>query len=501
MKSASLRKRDGVGVFEAVNATFLTLVCVLCVLPFVNLLAVSFSGTAAVQAGRVTFWPIDFTTASYEFALSGGKFLRSLGVSALRVLVGVSVNLILMVLTAYPLSKTKKEVPGRNWIMGYFVLTMLISSGMIPLYLVVSKLGLKDTIWSLVLPTALPVYNTVILMNFMRGLPSEIEEAARIDGASPIVILTRVLLPLLKPALATVGLFCIVSHWNDWFSGSIYMRKPELYPLQTYLQTLLQSFEQLLRGASPSPEEARELLALFDRDERAFFAELRARPHPERLALRLYAQYALERRPEWEAAGLSEQVYRDTMSDLVLWYREYVRQKGEPGVVEWEWLALPLKRRLVRLGRLQYQPRTLERETTVRGVLYPAGTGVLEVHIPAGDALLPRGADDSLRRAMAFFPPERRALLHCHSWLLAPELRELLPPGSNILYFQSLFDVYEEDFSFRQAEERVFGEIRDDIASYPERTGLQKSLKRYLLSGGKVSMGLGYVRAELTNAG
>ena len=114
------------------------------------------------------------------------------------------------------------------------------------------------------------------------------------------------------------------------------------------------------------------------------------------------------------------------MSDLVLWYRECVRQKGEPGVVEWEWLALPLKRRLVRLGRLQYQPRTLERETTVRGVLYPAGTGVLEVHIPAGDALLPCGADDSLRRAMAFFPPERRALLHCHSWLLAPELRELV---------------------------------------------------------------------------
>ena len=224
MKSASLRKQDGVGVFEAVNATFLTLVCVLCVLPFVNLLAVSFSGTAAVQAGRVTFWPIDFTTASYEFALSCGKFLRSLGVSALRVLVGVSVNLILMVLTAYPLSKTKKEVPGRNWIMGYFVLTMLISGGMIPLYLVVSKLGLKDTIWSLVLPTALPVY--------------------------PIVILTRVLLPLLKPALATVGLFCIVSHWNDWFSGSIYMSKPELYPLQTYLQTLLQSFEQLLREAN-----------------------------------------------------------------------------------------------------------------------------------------------------------------------------------------------------------------------------------------------------------
>lgn len=103
-------------------------------------------------------------------------------------------------------------------------------------------------------------------------------------------------------------------------------------------------------------------------------------------------------------------------------------------------------------------------------------------------------------RAIAFFPPEQRRLMHCHSWLLSPEFDDILPPGSNILYFKSLYDVYEEDFSFRQAEERVFGEIRDDIASYPERTGLQRSLKRYLLSGHRVSMGLGFVRAELTGA-
>ncbi|MFQ9695283.1 MAG: ABC transporter permease subunit [Zhenhengia sp.] len=102
--------------------------------------------------------------------------------------------------------------------MTFFVITMLIGGGMIPTYLVVSKLHLKDTIWALVLPGALPVYNMVILMNFIRSLPEELEEAAAIDGASPIQILVRVLLPLLKPALATVGLFCIVAHWNDWFS-------------------------------------------------------------------------------------------------------------------------------------------------------------------------------------------------------------------------------------------------------------------------------------------
>ena len=124
---------------------------------------------------------------------------------------------------------------------------MLISGGMIPTYLVVTKLGLKDTIWSLILPGALPVYNMVILMNFMRGIPEEIEEAAVIDGATPFQILVRILLPVLKPALATVGLFCIVSHWNDWFSGMIYMNNPDNYPLQTYLQSLLQNFEQILQ--------------------------------------------------------------------------------------------------------------------------------------------------------------------------------------------------------------------------------------------------------------
>lgn len=257
----SLKKKK-LTAFDIFNILFLTVVCVTCVLPFVNLLAISFSGTAAVQAGKVAFLPVDFTTASYDYALKGGKFLSALWVSFKRVGLGVTINIALMVLTAYPLSKSKKELAGRNIIMTYFVITMLISGGMIPTYLVVSRLGLKDSIWALVLPGALPVYNMIILMNFMRGLPDEIEEAARIDGASPIVILLRVLLPLLTPALATVGLFCIVFHWNDWFSGMIYLSKPSMYPLQTYLQTLLQNFEQLMREANG--RDIQRLIALMN---------------------------------------------------------------------------------------------------------------------------------------------------------------------------------------------------------------------------------------------
>lgn len=230
-----------------VNYCVLALLSLTCLLPFLHLLAVSFSSSAAVSAGEVGFIPVDFTLYSYEFALKGGKFFAALWVSLKRVVLGVVVNLVLMILTAYPLSKTKEKVAGRNIYMAFFVVTMLINGGLIPTYLVVVKLGLKNSIWSLILPGALPVYNMIILMNFMRGLPEEIEEAAMIDGAGPFRVLLQIILPVLKPALATVGLFSIVGHWNDWFSGLIYMNKPADYPLQTYLQTLLASFEQLMQ--------------------------------------------------------------------------------------------------------------------------------------------------------------------------------------------------------------------------------------------------------------
>lgn len=255
-------KTLGSKIFNLINCVFLALVCLSCVLPFINLLAISFSGSAAVSAGKVGFFPVDFTTSAYEYALQGGEFIRALGISLIRVVLGVTINLVLMVLTAYPLSKAKSQLTGRNFYMAFFVITMLIGGGMIPTYLVVSKLHLKDTIWSLVLPGALPVYNMIILMNFIRSLPEELEEAAAIDGASPIQILVQVLLPLLKPALATVGLFCIVAHWNDWFSGMIYMNSPKDYPLQTYLQSLLQNFEQLLQ--KEGSQDIQRLLAMMN---------------------------------------------------------------------------------------------------------------------------------------------------------------------------------------------------------------------------------------------
>lgn len=239
-------KSIGRRLFHFLNYTILIVTSLLCILPFINMLAVSFSGSAAVSAGTVAFWPVDFTTKAYEFALSGGEFYASLWVAVKRVALGTIVNLVLMVLTAYPLSKSAQKLTGRNVYMGFFIITMLFHGGLIPTYLVVVKMGLIDSIWSLILPGALPVFSMVILMNFIRGLPEEIEESAIIDGAGPLQILLRILLPLLKPALATVGLFSIVGHWNSWFDGIIYMNDPANYPLQSYLQTLLLSFEQIM---------------------------------------------------------------------------------------------------------------------------------------------------------------------------------------------------------------------------------------------------------------
>ncbi|AOZ90807.1 carbohydrate ABC transporter permease [Paenibacillus crassostreae] len=254
-------KSLGRRLFQVINYLILILTSLLCILPFVNLLAVSFSGSAAVSAGDVVFWPIDFNTNAYEFALKGGEFFQALWVSVQRVILGTLFNLILMVLTAYPLSKTKTKVAGRGIYMGFFVITMLFNGGIIPNYLIVVKTGLIDSLWSLILPGALPVFSMIILMNFIRGLPEEIEESATIDGASPLQILIRIILPLLKPALATVGLFSIVGHWNSWFDGIIYMNDTANYPIQSYLQTLLLNFEQIMQRSN---NDYTQLLAMMN---------------------------------------------------------------------------------------------------------------------------------------------------------------------------------------------------------------------------------------------
>jgi len=235
-------------IFVVSNIVFLLLVSLLCIAPFINLLAISFSDKTAVAGGEVTFFPIGFTTVSYEFITNTSKFSTSLLVSLMRTAMGVPINLLLIILVAYPLSKSKGEFRARSIFSWFFVVTILFNAGLIPTYMIVRNTGLIDSIWSLILPEALPVFSMLVVMNYMRSLPKELLEAAYIDGASHLQTLIRVVLPVSTATIATVTLFSFVFHWNSWFDGMIYMNTIQNYPLQTYLQTVVVNPEEFLRN-------------------------------------------------------------------------------------------------------------------------------------------------------------------------------------------------------------------------------------------------------------
>lgn len=226
-------------IFTVFNYLILTLLALACLLPLINVMAVSLSSSPSAAAGVVKLWPVDFTLSSYKYVLAKPEFIRSLVVSFERLILGVAINMIFSVLVAYPLSKSKEEFRFRGFYVGFFLLTILFSGGLIPGYMTVKHLGLLDKIWVLVLPGAVQVFNIILLMNFFRDLPKEIEEAALVDGANHWRVLWKIFIPLSKPALATLVLFSAVNHWNSWFDGLIFMNNPKNYPLQSYLQTVI----------------------------------------------------------------------------------------------------------------------------------------------------------------------------------------------------------------------------------------------------------------------
>lgn len=235
-------------IVDYLITALLILVGVTALLPLVNTLAISLSDKAAVSGGMVGLLPVGFNLDAYGFILRDNKFWQAFGVSVLRVLLGGVLNFVLAVLTAFPLSRSVKAFPARNVFMWLFVFGMILNVGIVPWYLTVSGYGLLDTIWALVLPGAVPIWSVILLMNFFRSIPKELDEAARIDGANPWQLLWSIYLPTSLPALATITLFSIVGHWNSFFDGLILMNNPDNYPLQTYIQQLVIADRPALHG-------------------------------------------------------------------------------------------------------------------------------------------------------------------------------------------------------------------------------------------------------------
>jgi putative aldouronate transport system permease protein len=219
--------------------TFLAALALVCLLPFINVLALSFSSRAAVSTGQVSLWPIGFNLQNYEYILADKMFLASFGNSIVRVLAGVSAILLVAVLTAYPLSRDRMYMPGRTIYKVLLLIGMLFSGGLIPFFLAIRAMGLYGNFLVLIIPGALNVFYAIILINFFRGIPQELEEAAVLDGASHADVLFRVFIPISTPALATIALFAAVQHWNSWFDGIVFMNDRESWPVQSLMYAII----------------------------------------------------------------------------------------------------------------------------------------------------------------------------------------------------------------------------------------------------------------------
>lgn len=226
-------------IFGAVNIVILSLLALSCLLPFIHIIAISFSSNAVVSSGAVTFWPKQITLYAYKYLLSKDLFWRSFMNSVVRVILGAGLNLLMIVVLAYPLSKEKKDFRWRNIYVWFFFFTSLFNGGLIPNYMLLNQLKMLNTIWALVLPCAVHVFNMILMLNFYRQLPREMEEAAFIDGAGQWRTLLNIYIPCSLPSIATLALFSVVNHWNAWFDGLIYMNDASNYPLQSYLQTVI----------------------------------------------------------------------------------------------------------------------------------------------------------------------------------------------------------------------------------------------------------------------
>ncbi|MDF2922447.1 MAG: transporter permease [Paenibacillaceae bacterium] len=236
-KSASSR------AFELVNGMLLVFLAFICFFPFLHLLAVSLSDSAATLANQVTVVPVGFNLEAYKKVLSNTAFFQAFGISVMRTVVGTGLNLLLIVITAYPLSKNALEMKGRNAIIWFYIFPMLFNGGLIPYFLVVKNVGLIDSFWSLVLPGAVQIFNILMMMHFFRGINKSMIESAMMDGAGHLTLLFRLYLPVSMASVATLSLFAVVSHWNDWFTGLLFLNDNRLWPLQTYLKQMIVSID------------------------------------------------------------------------------------------------------------------------------------------------------------------------------------------------------------------------------------------------------------------
>jgi putative aldouronate transport system permease protein len=223
-------------LIDVVVTVVLIILALSTILPLWYTLCLSLSDKSAAAAGLVKLWPVGFNLTSYRSIMGDTQFFHSFWISIQRVVLGTAAELAATLLMAYPLSKSSNQFAPRNVIMWFLIFAWLFSGGLIPWYQTMKSIGMINNMWGLVLGNSLPIFNVILAVNFFRNLPKEIEEAALIDGAGPWQIFLQIYLPLSKPMIATIALFSMVYHWNEFFNGLVLSTRQAYYPLQTYIQ-------------------------------------------------------------------------------------------------------------------------------------------------------------------------------------------------------------------------------------------------------------------------
>ena len=237
-QAGAIKDTAGYRVFRVLNGVLLAVVCLVTLYPFVNLVAKAFSSEGQIAAGNVNLVPRGFNTQTLDYVLSDAMFWTNYKNTVVYTVVGTLIAMALTTTYAYAISR--RHLKGRSAFIGIAVFTMFFGGGLIPNYILVADvLGMRNTMWAIVLPGAISVFNLLVMKSFFENFPSELEEAAAIDGLSTYGIFGRVVLPLSKAVIATMTLFYAVSMWNSWFGAFLYLDKKELFPVTVYLRNLI----------------------------------------------------------------------------------------------------------------------------------------------------------------------------------------------------------------------------------------------------------------------
>jgi putative aldouronate transport system permease protein len=246
-------------LFQIINVTILLVIIAATLYPFLYVVATSFSSEAFVRSGKVSIFPLGFTTVTYKEVIAEKHFWMGYKNTIIYTILATAFSLFMTTIFAYALSK--KRLLGRGFFLGFAVFTMFFGGGLIPNYLLIRTLGMRNTIWSVIVPGAISTYNLLVMKSFFESMPKELEEAASVDGLGTYGLLVKIILPLSMPILATMTLFYAVGNWNAWFGAFLYMDKREMFPVTLYLRNIIAGAQQTATASTLDNEKISQIAA------------------------------------------------------------------------------------------------------------------------------------------------------------------------------------------------------------------------------------------------